>query len=37
VIEITQPRVALADYAEFREFAASVGRLEDEKIVLERS
>ncbi len=37
VIEVTSPRVSVADYAEFRELAASVGRLTDEKIVLERS
>jgi hypothetical protein len=37
LIEVTSPRVSLADYAEFRELAASVGRLADEKIVLDRS
>ncbi|HVR75173.1 MAG TPA: DUF3857 domain-containing protein, partial [Planctomycetota bacterium] len=37
VIELTASRVPLADYAEFREFAASMNRLEDERIVLERS
>lgn len=37
VVEVTSHRVAISDYAEFREFAAAVGRLEDEKIVLERA
>jgi len=36
LIEVTSSRVAVGDYAEFREFAASVNRLEDEKIILER-
>jgi tetratricopeptide (TPR) repeat protein len=36
LIEITSPRVSIGDYAEFREFAASINRLEDEKIILER-
>jgi hypothetical protein len=36
LLEITSPRVSVADYPEFREFAASVNRLEDEKMVLER-
>jgi hypothetical protein len=37
VIEITSPRVPISDYAEFREFAASVERLDQERILLERS
>jgi cellulose synthase operon protein C len=37
VLEITSPRVPLADYAEFREFAATVNQLREERILLERS
>jgi tetratricopeptide (TPR) repeat protein len=37
VIEITSPRVPVSDYAELREFAASVERLDQERILLERS
>ena len=36
-IEVTSHRVAVSDYAELRELAGAVGRLEDEKIVLERA
>ncbi|MGQ9591210.1 MAG: DUF3857 domain-containing protein, partial [Planctomycetota bacterium] len=36
-IELTAPRIPISDYAEFREFAATVNRLEDERILLERS
>lgn len=36
-IELTAPRIPISDYAEFREFAATVNRLEDERIVFERS
>lgn len=36
LIEVTAHRVSVADYAELRDFAASVDRLADEKIVLER-
>jgi transglutaminase-like putative cysteine protease/tetratricopeptide (TPR) repeat protein len=37
LVEITSPRVPLADYAEFREFTASIHRLEAEQMLLERS
>ena len=37
LIEVTSHRVTLAEYSEFREFSASISRLEDEKIVLERA
>lgn len=37
LIEVTSPRVSVEEYAAFREFVASVDRLKDEKIVLERS
>jgi tetratricopeptide (TPR) repeat protein len=37
VIEITSPRVPVSDYPEFREFAASAERLDQERILLERS
>jgi hypothetical protein len=37
LIEVTSPRVSVDEYDAFREFAASVDRLKDEKIVLERS
>jgi tetratricopeptide (TPR) repeat protein len=37
VIEITSPRVPVSEYPEFREFAASIERLDQEKILLERS
>jgi len=37
LIEVTSPRVSIDEYDAFREFAASVHRLKDEKIVLERS
>jgi len=36
VIEITAPRVSLADYPEFRELAATLARLQTEKIVIEK-
>jgi hypothetical protein len=36
-IEISAPRVSVADYAEFRDFAASLNRLESEKILLVRA
>jgi hypothetical protein len=37
VLELSVPRIALADYAAFREFAARVNRIEDEVVLLERS
>jgi hypothetical protein len=36
-IEITSSRVSVAEYEAFREFAAAVNRLKDERILLERS
>jgi hypothetical protein len=36
-IEISAPRVSVADYPEFRDFASSLNRLESEKILLERT
>ncbi len=36
-IELSAPRVSVADYPEFREFAAAVQRLEDERILFEKS
>ena len=37
LLETTAPRVARADYAEFRRLAAAVARLKDEKMVLEKA
>jgi hypothetical protein len=36
-IEVRETRVGIADYAEFREFAAALGRLEDARVLLERT
>ncbi len=37
LLETTAPRVARADYAEFRKLAAAVARLKDEKMILEKA
>ena len=36
-IEITSPRVPLSEYASFREFAAAINRLEQDRILLEKT
>jgi hypothetical protein len=36
VLEITSPRVGTVGYADFRDFTASLNRLRDERIILER-
>jgi hypothetical protein len=37
LIELSSPRVSVADYGEFRQFAASVNRLATERILFEKS
>jgi cellulose synthase operon protein C len=36
-IEITSPRVPVSEYASFREFAAAINRLEQDRILLEKT